>query len=336
MGADHARLTRTGPTSARRRSAWHAGLAGRPWGRDDRTSRTEHGGAALDWSLAAIRIQPRVVNRSPEVRFEREGDLVAEDATQANSELRHQNAVGRTLGTESERSGVGHDFGMVRIRADSSSIGAVPASNTRTFAVGRAAGGTATASSASAKIDTAQPAAPRQSEPVPAAAPIKKTAGGGKTVILSPEHQLYRLSAGTLAGVVTEIESRGTDEAGETTWAPTYDCTYDAAGNVATVTVTVPLSMTMPWWPAVEKQSQSVQKEWSRFYDALARHEDGHVRIVNQALGGLAESMVGTPRENVSTVFDAAVQRLQQRSDAYDASTDHGRKVGTALDPSVK
>jgi hypothetical protein len=79
-------------------------------------------------------VQPKLKVGTPGDEYEREAERVAERVTQPKSELRSQNAEGRTPGAAD---GPVHDFGTIRIHADERAAAAAGALNARAFTVGR-------------------------------------------------------------------------------------------------------------------------------------------------------------------------------------------------------
>jgi predicted secreted Zn-dependent protease len=135
---------------------------------------------------------------------------------------------------------------------------------------------------------------------------------------------------GSLAAVASVISQL--DEAGKTEWSPTYVMTD---GNPPDVTVTVKTKITMPRWPEYGTACQAEKDEWDRFFAALEAHEQGHVDLVRQHLGGIDEQMAGQSSDGAKQLWVSALQDLQSASDNYDVDTDHGRNQGTVIDVSV-
>jgi predicted secreted Zn-dependent protease len=135
---------------------------------------------------------------------------------------------------------------------------------------------------------------------------------------------------GTLAAVASVISQM--DEAGKAEWSPTYIMTADDA---PAVTVTVKTKITMPRWSEYGTACQAEKGEWDRFFAALETHEQGHIDLVRQHLGGIDEQMAGQSSDGAKQLWVSALQDLQSASDSYDADTDHGRNQGTVIDVSV-
>ena len=162
----------------------------------------------------------------------------------------------------------------------------------------------------------------------------KEKAPAGTTTIGAPVRKSYAVTGTTLADAAAVIEAR--EEAGLTEWKPKLAFNKDDQGMVTSATVTVTLTVTMPNWPGATKLSKPAKAEWDRAYGALAKHEQGHVDLVNTHLSGLGASLVGKTEAEANAAFAEAVQKLQEASDKYDVDTDHGRNNGTDLDTSIK
>jgi predicted secreted Zn-dependent protease len=143
----------------------------------------------------------------------------------------------------------------------------------------------------------------------------------------------YTVDAGTLEEAAQQIEER--EEAGETKWHPTYKTTLDEDGNVASATIDVEITVTMPKWPGAAKLNKAARAEWERAFKALKAHEQRHVNLVREKLKGLAEKLVGKSPADAEKTFQDAVDDLKKSSDDYDDISDHGRNEGTIIDASA-
>lgn len=170
--------------------------------------------------------------------------------------------------------------------------------------------------------------------------PIQRKGGtparkkSGSTKISPPIFRSYTIKATTLAKAAEILNAR--EEAGETTWEATYKGKTDKDGLVTSATVTVKVKVVMPKWPGAAKLSKAARAEWKRAYRALQEHEQHHVKLVKQHLNGVHERLVGKTEDDAAIEFDAALQELQDSSDAFDAYSDHGRNEGTDLDTSIE
>jgi len=123
---------------------------------------------------------------------------------------------------------------------------------------------------------------------------------------------------------------KGLGDAADTTWHPIYN-SNEVDGKVTSVTINVDINVLMPNWQGASNLNKEAKAEWDRAYKALADHEQGHVDLAKKKLTGVAARMVGKTRAQADAIFKQAVADLKKESDAYDKTTDHGRKTGTII-----
>lgn len=142
----------------------------------------------------------------------------------------------------------------------------------------------------------------------------------------SVEYDVHGRTLEDVAAVIAEMA-----EAGRAEWFPHYG--YDHDGHTITsAAVTVATRVTLPRWNERDSASPGEQREWDRFREALAAHEQGHFNLVWQHLGAVDEHLVGRSPDNAAAAWRHVLAELDVASDAYDASTDHGRTSGTVID----
>jgi predicted secreted Zn-dependent protease len=139
----------------------------------------------------------------------------------------------------------------------------------------------------------------------------------------------YTVDVETLEEAAQQIDQR--EEAGITEWSPTYKTNLDENGNVASATVDVEITVTLPKWPGATKLNKAARAEWERFFKAIKAHEQRHVNLVRQKLQSLAQKLVGKSPGDAEKTFQDAVDDLKKSSDDYDDISDHGRKEGTII-----
>jgi predicted secreted Zn-dependent protease len=146
----------------------------------------------------------------------------------------------------------------------------------------------------------------------------------------------YDVSGATLADVAASISHL--PEAGRCEWHPTYTYTTDEHGKVDSFTVDCPYTITMPNWTDKYSASPEAQAEWDRWYEALERHERGHVEATAWIFDNMDDPDVGvigmTPAD-AQGQFGKFVYDAQQASDRYDDETNHGLNDGTVMDTSI-
>lgn len=105
--------------------------------------------------------------------------------------------------------------------------------------------------------------------------------------------------------------------------------------RITAVRLTVTGEILMPRWEDRSTAPADLQQRWTRYYDALKTHEDGHIQngkelglLVKERLMGL-----GTlPCERLPEIAEREYQRiysnLRSRDKEYDVRTNHGATQG--------
>jgi predicted secreted Zn-dependent protease len=145
----------------------------------------------------------------------------------------------------------------------------------------------------------------------------------------------HELGGNTLQELYDEIDSWGQDEAGSCSWAPSINFAWDDNQIVTGATLTVDIAVLTPAWLNRSAANDAVRGEWDRWSAALMTHEMGHYDLAKQYLDNFEDSLVGMAHADAQAAFDQRVKDLQQASDSYDASTQHGITQGTTLDTSI-
>jgi len=108
--------------------------------------------------------------------------------------------------------------------------------------------------------------------------------------------------------------------------------------RISDVTVALDVTIILPVWDIPRDASAALRGEWDRFLGALERHELGHRAIALDGAEKLAQALQrlhGRSCDQLHTAAEyasrdeAAATRAAQI--AYDDSTSHGIKQGTAL-----
>ena len=139
----------------------------------------------------------------------------------------------------------------------------------------------------------------------------------------------------TLQDLYDEMDGWAQDEAGRCSWNPVLNLSWDDSQLVTGGTLTVDLEVLTPAWAKRSDANDAVRAEWDRWSSALMAHEMGHYDLVKQHLDNFEDTLVGMPQADAWAAFEKVKQDLQQASDSYDASTQHGITQGTTLDTSV-
>ena len=134
----------------------------------------------------------------------------------------------------------------------------------------------------------------------------------------------------TLEQVAHQIEQQA--EAGHTHWVTRWHVMErNDDHTIKRAEVEVWLEITMPHWAEYASATPAEQAEWDRFVQALQAHEDGHVEIVRQYTENADVMLEGLSEHDATQQWQTNDQALQQASNAYDTSNDHGRNAGTTI-----
>ena len=139
----------------------------------------------------------------------------------------------------------------------------------------------------------------------------------------------------TLQELYDEMTAWGQDEAGRCTWHPELNLAWDDNQIVTGGTLTVDLEVLTPAWAKRSDANDAVRAEWDRWSSALMTHEMGHYDLAKQYLDNFEDTLVGQSQTDAWAAFEKVKLDLQQASDNYDTSTQHGITQGTTLDTSI-
>jgi predicted secreted Zn-dependent protease len=139
----------------------------------------------------------------------------------------------------------------------------------------------------------------------------------------------------TLQDLYDEMSGWGQDEAGRCTWHPELNLAWDDNQIVTGGTLTVDLEVLTPAWAKRSDANDAVRAEWDRWSSALMTHEMGHYDLAKQYLDHFEDTVVGQSQTDAWAAFEKVKLDLQQASDNYDTSTQHGITQGTTLDTSI-
>jgi len=103
-----------------------------------------------------------------------------------------------------------------------------------------------------------------------------------------------------------------------------------------TVSVNVDISLEMPSWTPPSTMLPKARAEWTRWFAALAAHEQGHIKLVHDVHDGISKKILGKAPKAGETLFNTAKASLATKSTTYDTTTDHGLKTGTVLNVGIE
>ena len=145
----------------------------------------------------------------------------------------------------------------------------------------------------------------------------------------------YKVSAPTLqhAYLSMRVNNPG-GFAGWARWKVDYDLDHEEAGgrcSIRRVRVHVVGDILMPQWAEEKRVTAEEQAQWRTMYEALKRHEDGHIQHGREFALLLKERLLGIGTVPCAELKSRAQQEytqlhgaLQRRDADYDLRTDHG------------
>ena len=147
--------------------------------------------------------------------------------------------------------------------------------------------------------------------------------------------ELAELWGDTLQDLYDEMNGWGMEEVGRCTWNPVLNLSWDENEKVTAADLTVNLEVLVPVWAKRSEASDPVRAEWDRWSSALMTHEMGHHQLATQYLDNFEQTLIDKPKDEAWEAFEQVKRDLQQASDDYDDSTNHGISQGTTLDTSI-
>jgi hypothetical protein len=149
----------------------------------------------------------------------------------------------------------------------------------------------------------------------------------------NPVRRTYPVGGDTLAEVLRRLSKR--DTWGLTVSEPRFRV-KTCRGRVFSVSITVPITVTLPRWTKRAQAGPNSRAEWDRMLEKLTEHEDNHVSIARSHFDeNLARSMLNRTSNEATQRFEVAVSNAQAASDQYDSDTDHGSNEGVYLDTGI-
>ena len=100
-------------------------------------------------------------------------------------------------------------------------------------------------------------------------------------------------------------------------------------GDVTELVLNPTYTITMPRWPAYNKQSKQVKKSWDKMWKDLYQHELGHLKIFQSTVNSLGKNIKITDdpkKEKVEKMIKDAHAEDLNKQQQYDEDTNHGLK----------
>ena len=138
------------------------------------------------------------------------------------------------------------------------------------------------------------------------------------------------------------VGADGNHHPGRTRWDIQWKLRSQQQGNACGMkeaAVAVGIAQTLPKWRGEGKGATGLRALWTRFVDALQRHEDVHKQHGIKAAKEIEAAVLALkPASNCEDLESAANARAQEivskyksLDEAYDKKTDHGRQDGASL-----
>ena len=156
------------------------------------------------------------------------------------------------------------------------------------------------------------------------------------------ERRTYTVTGETSAEIHRSLEENGPRQGertfyGLTEFSMAYRYATQPVGDecrAADVQVQIGITVTLPDWEKPRTADPDLTREWRRFLRALENHEDGHVRLADEAAERLRLSLLRL-RGPCDTLGDRAQEMAAELSAVsadhnmdYDARTEHGVRDG--------
>ncbi|MCJ7443510.1 MAG: DUF922 domain-containing Zn-dependent protease [Methanotrichaceae archaeon] len=120
----------------------------------------------------------------------------------------------------------------------------------------------------------------------------------------------------------------------DTNWE--YSTTEDEEGNcqIENAQVDLDVEVEFPRWIPPKNTSSELVAEWENFIKALAEHENGHVKFVNENSGAVNAAISGLDCYSADGAASSALGYIEQLNNEYDDKTNHGGTKGAIFPPS--
>ncbi len=152
----------------------------------------------------------------------------------------------------------------------------------------------------------------------------------------------YIIKAKTAKEALNELNSRVID--GEIEWGSfkgfltTSDgkVFVNGSSKVFKIRLTPTYIITLPSWPNVKYQSQSIRDKWTSMKKFLLLHEKGHLNIFLKYFNILKtkfEELEEASQNDIQLIIDKTSTEGQKEQDKYDIKTDHGKNQNVEFSP---
>ena len=164
-------------------------------------------------------------------------------------------------------------------------------------------------------------------------------------VDLDDQVEHYAIEGATPADLRREMNGKGPQGAGgrrfdgHTRWFVSWRYRYNNTGggcNIASVTTSVKVTMTLPQWSDQSRASSATREQWARYIAALDLHEQGHRRHGIAAANEVDHAIAAMPPagscdalgKNANALGTSILRKYNQLDLDYDRDTGHGASQG--------
>jgi predicted secreted Zn-dependent protease len=148
----------------------------------------------------------------------------------------------------------------------------------------------------------------------------------------------YDIDATDPAGIRAQLDERGPRFKGKqfaaiTNWYYRWSWDDGAFGRCGTANakVTLESNVLLPRLVHIDSVDPAVARAWHSFFDALTRHEAGHVRLASEGRAVVADAVRSSSCGDANAAGRSAIQALDKTQAEYDLRTRHGRRDGAFL-----
>lgn len=138
------------------------------------------------------------------------------------------------------------------------------------------------------------------------------------------------------------VGADGQRYAGRTRWDIQWKFRHQQQGTaclIKDVAVAVGIAQTLPKWRGEHNGAPALKARWTKFLDALQRHENGHKEYALKTGKEVEEAVLAVKPasncEDLEASADAVAQAIESKYQAldaeYDRQSDHGRNQGATL-----
>lgn len=150
--------------------------------------------------------------------------------------------------------------------------------------------------------------------------------------------QYYDIKGATAADLRRQMDSLGTLDDGRrwdayTTWTIRWNWPGYGTRNcdLSRATTSLEITVTLPRWANPNGAEATLITKWNKYYQALARHEQGHVDNVTQGYPKVLQAIQSATCATAEQAALQAVEPIHAADRDYDKKTGHGATEGAVF-----